>query len=79
VWRRQVGLVRGTWWPAESSAGRMVARTVGRSLDVFLVEQQNQGRAGTTWETSHERRLAEARPSSRGFAVVHQKTTRLLG
>jgi hypothetical protein len=26
VWRRQVGLVRGTRWPAESSAGRMVAR-----------------------------------------------------
>jgi hypothetical protein len=27
VWRRQVGLVRGTRWPAGSSAGRMVART----------------------------------------------------
>jgi hypothetical protein len=27
VWRRQVGFVRGTRWPAESSAGRMVART----------------------------------------------------
>jgi hypothetical protein len=28
MWRRQVGLVRGTRWPAGSSAGRMVARTV---------------------------------------------------
>jgi hypothetical protein len=25
VWRRQVGFVQGTRWPAESSAGRMVA------------------------------------------------------
>jgi hypothetical protein len=27
VWRRQVGLLRGTRWPAGSSVGRMVART----------------------------------------------------
>jgi hypothetical protein len=33
--------------------------------DSFLVEPQNQGRAGTTWEPSHEWRLAEATPSSR--------------
>jgi hypothetical protein len=32
-----------------------------------LVEPQNQGRAGTTWEPSHEWRLAEATPSSRGL------------
>jgi hypothetical protein len=31
VWRIQVGLARGTRWPAESNAGRMVARTAGRS------------------------------------------------
>jgi hypothetical protein len=36
-------------------------------MDGFLVEPQNQGRAGTTWEPSHEWRLAEATPSSRGF------------
>jgi hypothetical protein len=36
VWRRQVGLVRGTRWLAESSVGRMVARTVGRSPGRFL-------------------------------------------
>jgi hypothetical protein len=34
-------------------------------MDGFLVEPQNQGRAGTTWEPSHEWRLAEATPSSR--------------
>jgi hypothetical protein len=36
-------------------------------MDGFLVEPQNQGQAGTTWELSHERRLAEATPSLRGF------------
>jgi hypothetical protein len=34
-------------------------------MDGFLVEPQNQGRAGTTWKPSHEWRLAEATPSSR--------------
>jgi hypothetical protein len=36
-------------------------------MDGFLVEPQNQGRAGTTWEPSHEWRLVEATLSSRGF------------
>jgi hypothetical protein len=36
-------------------------------MDSFLVEPQNQGRVGTTWEPSHEWRLAEATPSLRGF------------
>jgi hypothetical protein len=36
VWRRQVGLVRGTRWPAGSSTGRMVARTVRWSRGWFL-------------------------------------------
>jgi hypothetical protein len=44
VWRRQVGFVRGTWWPAESSAVRMVQQD--KVMDGFLVEPQNQGRAG---------------------------------
>jgi hypothetical protein len=47
-------------------------------MDGFLVEPQNQGRAGTTWEPSHEWQLAEATPSA-GFPVVHQKTTRFVG
>jgi hypothetical protein len=42
-------------------------------MDGFLVEPQNQGRAGTTWEPSHERRLAEATPSSRGFRWFTKK------
>jgi hypothetical protein len=37
-------------------------------MDSFLVEPQNQGRAGTTWDPSHEWRLAEATPSSRGVS-----------
>jgi hypothetical protein len=36
-------------------------------MDDFLVGPQNQGRAGTTWEPSHEWRLAEATPSSLGL------------
>jgi hypothetical protein len=36
-------------------------------VDGFLVEPQNRGRAGTTWEPSHEWRLAEATPNSRGL------------
>jgi hypothetical protein len=57
VWSRQVGLVRGTLWPTGSSAGRMVARTTSEVVDSFLVESQNQGRAGMTWGASHEWRL----------------------
>jgi hypothetical protein len=36
-------------------------------MDGFLVEPENQGRAGTTWEPSHDWRLAEATLSSWGF------------
>jgi hypothetical protein len=39
----------------------------------FLVEPQNQGRAGSTWEPSPEWRLAEATPSSRGFQWFTRK------
>jgi hypothetical protein len=42
-------------------------------MDNFLVEPQNQGRAGTTWEPSHEWRLTEATPSSRGFRWFTRK------
>jgi hypothetical protein len=48
VWRRQVALVRGTRWPAGSSASRMVQELQGEVMDGFLVEPQNQGRAGTS-------------------------------
>jgi hypothetical protein len=39
----------------------------------FLVEPQNKGRAGTTWEPSHEWQLAEATPSSRDFQWFTRK------
>jgi hypothetical protein len=42
-------------------------------MDGFFVEPQNQGRAGTTWEPSHEWRLADATPSSRGFQWFTRK------
>jgi hypothetical protein len=42
-------------------------------MDDFLVEPQNQGRAGTTWEPSHEWRLAEATPSLRGLQWFTRK------
>jgi hypothetical protein len=49
--------VRAAWWHEQQD----------EVVDGFLVEPQNQGRAGTTWEPSHECRLAEATPSSRGL------------
>jgi hypothetical protein len=49
--------VRAAWWKERQD----------EVMDGFLVEPQNQGRSGITWEPSHEWRLAEAPPSSRGF------------
>jgi hypothetical protein len=48
-------------WPHGGMDNKM------KVMDGFLVEPENQGQAGTTWEPSHEWRLAEATPSSRGF------------
>jgi hypothetical protein len=42
--------VRAAWWQERQD----------EIMDGFMVEPQNQGRAGTTWEPSHEWRLAEA-------------------
>jgi hypothetical protein len=55
--------VRSAWWQEQQD----------EVLDGFLVEPQNQGRAGTMWEPSHEWRLAEATPSSRGFQWFTRK------
>jgi hypothetical protein len=60
VWRRQVGLVRGTRWPAESGAGRMVARAPRWSRGRFLGWVSKPRWAGTSWEPSQEWWLAEA-------------------
>jgi hypothetical protein len=79
VWRRQVGLVRGTRWPAGSSAGRMVARTARWSHGRFL---------GWASKPSSSRDYVGAEPwvaigggytEFAGFPAVHQKTTGFLG
>jgi hypothetical protein len=56
--------VRATWWQEKQDE-------VGYS---FLVEPQNQGRAGTTWRPSHEWDWHGGCTESAGFAVVHHKT-----
>jgi hypothetical protein len=55
--------VRTAWWHEQQD----------EVMDGFLVEPQNQGRAGTTWEPSHEWRLAEATSSSWGFQWFTRK------
>jgi hypothetical protein len=55
--------VRAAWWHEQQD----------EVVDGCLVEPQNQGRAGTTWEPSHEWRLAEATPSSRGLQWFTRK------
>jgi hypothetical protein len=55
--------VWATWWQERQD----------EVMDDFLVEPQNQGRARTTWEPSHEWRLAEATPSLRGFQWFTRK------
>jgi hypothetical protein len=80
VWRRKVGFVWGTRWPAGSSAGRMVARTTRWSRwTVSWLSHKTKVRAGTSWERSHEWWLAGGYIKFAGFAVVHQKTSGLLG
>jgi hypothetical protein len=49
--------LRAAWWQEQQD----------EVMDGFSVEPQKQGRAGTTWEPSHEWRLAKSTPSSRGF------------
>jgi hypothetical protein len=80
VLSRQVGLVRGTRWTARSSAGRMVAEQQDEVMNNFFIESQNQGRPGTSWEPSHEWRLAGGYyTKSAEFVVVHHKLTGFLG
>jgi hypothetical protein len=55
--------VRATWWKEQRD----------EVVEDFLVEPQNQGQGRTTWETSHEWRLAEATPSSQGLQWFTRK------
>jgi hypothetical protein len=61
VWRRQVGFVRGTRWPAGSSAGRMVARTARWSR----------------WTVSWLRHKTKVEPGLRGSQVMSGDWRRL--
>jgi hypothetical protein len=79
VWRRQVGLVRGTWWPAESSAGRMVVRTAGRSRGRFLGRASKPRSSRDYVGAKSWVAIGGGYTVFAGFAVVHQKTTGLLG
>jgi hypothetical protein len=44
-----------------------------KSWTVSWLSHKTKGRAGTSWEPSHEWRLAEATPSSRGFRWFTRK------
>jgi hypothetical protein len=66
VWRRQVGLVRGTRWPVESS---------GRFLGWASKSRSSRDYVGAeSWVA-----IGRGYTEFAGFAVVHQKTTGLLG
>jgi hypothetical protein len=78
VWRRQVGLVRGRQWPAESSAGRMVARTAGQSCGRFLGWDSKPRSSRDYMGADSWVAIGGGYTEFAGFAVVHQKTTRLL-
>jgi hypothetical protein len=55
--------VRAAWWQEHQD----------EVVDGFLVEPQNQGRAETTWEPSHDWRLTEATLSSWGLQWFTRK------
>jgi hypothetical protein len=79
VWRRQVGFVRGNRWPVGSSAGRMVAWTARWSRGRFLgrASKPRSSRDYVGAESWVE--IGGGYTEFAGFAVVHQKTTGLLG
>jgi hypothetical protein len=79
VWRRQVGFVRGTQWPAGSSASCMVAWTArwshGRFLGWAKKPRSSRDFVGAmSWVVIGGGYIKFA-----GFAVVHQKIIGLLG
>jgi hypothetical protein len=79
AWRRQVGFVRGTPWPAGSSAGRMVAWTVrwshGRFFGWASKPRLSREYVGAeSWVVNGGGYTEFAR-----FPVVHLKTTGFLG
>jgi hypothetical protein len=79
VWRRQVGFVRGTRWPAGSSANRMVAWTARWSHGRFPCRAS---KPRSSWDYVGAESWVEIGGGYIefvGFPVVHQKTTGFLG
>jgi hypothetical protein len=79
VWRRQIGFIRGTRWPVESSAGRMVAKTArwshGRFLGWASKPRSSRDYMGAeSWVA-----IGGGYTEFVGFPMVHQKTTWFLG
>jgi hypothetical protein len=78
VWRRQVGLVRGTRRPAESSAGRMVVRTARRSRWTVswlsLKTKVEPGLCGSQVMSGDWRRLHQVRGVYGGSPENHRVT-----
>jgi hypothetical protein len=79
VWRRQVGFVRGTRWPAESSAGRMVARTARWSHGQFHGWATKPRSSRDYVGAKSWMEIGGGYTEFVGFPVVHQKTTGFLG
>jgi hypothetical protein len=78
VWRRQVGFLRGTRWPAESSAGRMVAWTVTWSHGRFLGWATKPGSSGDDVGPESWVAISGGYTEFAGFPLVHQETTGFL-
>jgi hypothetical protein len=79
VWRRQVSLVRATRWPAESSAGRMVARTARWSHGWFVgwASKPRSSRdyvGAESWVA-----IGGGYTEFAAFPMFHKKTTGFLG
>jgi hypothetical protein len=79
MWRRQVGLVRGTWWPAGSSADRMMARTARRSRGRFLGRASKPRSSRNFVGAESWVVIGGGYTEFAGFPVVHEKTTGFLG
>jgi hypothetical protein len=79
VWRRQVGFVWGTRWPAGSCAGRMVAWTARWSRGRFLGRASKPRTSRDYVEAKSWVEIGGGYTEFAGFAVVHQKTIGLLG
>jgi hypothetical protein len=77
--RRQVGFVRGTRWPVGSSADRMVAWTARWSRGRFLGRASKPRSSRDYVGDKSWVEIGGGYTESARFAVVHQKTTRLLG